>query len=210
MISTTRSLAAVAAIAALGLFGEASLAQRLSGEESIRALQDGGYVIVMNEAPTEMRQPGRGGGRGGFGGRGGGGGGGGEPVPMLTTDAENMLIGARHAIWYFEIPIGAVYTSPAGPASAQAGEVPFAEIAEVAGLAEGSADSGWLESKLMEAPMQGSNSIIVTHAANIASAVGVDNLDAGDTLIVRPGAEPTVVGRFGLREWSVLAIELEP
>lgn len=215
MISTTRSLAAVATAAALGLLGEAALAQRLSGEESIRALQDGGYVIVMNEAPTEMRQPGRGGGRGGFGGGGGrggfgGGGGGGEPVPMLTTDAENMLIGARHAIWYLEIPIAAVYTSPAGPASAQAGEVPFAEIAEVAGLAEGSADSGWLAAKLMEAPMDGSNAIVVTHAANIAAAVGVDNLDAGDTLIVRPGDEPTVVGRLGLREWSVLAIELEP
>jgi hypothetical protein len=219
----TRSLAAVAAAASLGLLGQAAQAQRLSGEESIRALQDGGYVIVMNQAPTEMRQGGggrggRGFGGGGFGGGGGrggagdggGAGGGGEPVPVLTNEAENMLIGARHAIWYFQIPVGAVYTSPDGPASAQAEEVPFAEVAEVAGLAEGSADSGWLAAKVMEAPMAGSNSIVVTHAANIASDLGIDNLDAGDTLIVRPGAEPAVVGRLGLREWSVLAIELTP
>jgi hypothetical protein len=28
--------------------------------------------------------------------------------------------------------------------------------------------------------------------------------------VVRPGAEPAVVGRIALREWSTLAIELEP
>ncbi len=129
---------------------------------------------------------------------------------MLTQDAENMLIGVRHAIWHFGIPGDAVYTSPAGPATQHAGEVPFADVAEVAGLAEDSAGSGWLAAKLMEAPMAGSNSIIVTHAANIANDLDMDNVDDGEALVVRPGEEPTVIGRLGLRDWSVLAIELEP
>jgi hypothetical protein len=215
MNQLTRSLAIGASLAVLGLVGPAAQAQRLSGEQLIRALQDGGYVIVMSQAHAEIPAAGGGGGRGGFGGGGGRGGRGGaapaaDPVPTLTPDSENQMIGMRHAIWHFQIPVDAVYTSPTRAAAQQAGEVPFAEVAEVAGLAENSADSGWLAAKVSEAPMDGSNAIVVTHAANIASDLGVSNVAEGETLIVRPGQEPTVVGRVGLREWSVLAIELEP
>jgi len=219
MIQLSRSLSFGAAMAALGLIGQNAMAQRLSGEEAIRALQDGGYIIVMSQAPAEVPTPGAGGrgGRGGFGAFGGGGRGGrggdapaGDPVPMLTSDSENLLIGTRHAIWHFRIPVAAVYTSPARAAVQQAGEVPFAEIAEVAGLAENAADSGWLAAKAMEAPMAGSNAIVVTHPANIEEDLGVTSVGDGETFIVRPGPEPQVVGRMGLREWSVLAIELEP
>jgi hypothetical protein len=222
----TRSLAFGIGLASLGLLGQTAEAQRMSGEQLIRALQDGGYVIVMNQAHAEIPQAageGRGG-RGGFGGggrggrgSGGGGGGGGrggaperDPVPMLTTDSQNMLIGTRHAIWYFEIPIAAVYTSPVPAAVQEAGEVPFAEISEVAGLSDSSADSGWLAAKLREAPMAGENSIVVTHAANIQADLGLGNLADGEAIIVRPGSSPAVVGRLGLREWSVLSIDLEP
>jgi hypothetical protein len=211
----TRPLVIGAAFAALGLVGQAAQAQRLSGEQTIRALQDGGYVIVMSQAPAAVPAAG-GGGRGGRGGGFGGGGGGrggapaGDPVPQLTADSENQLIGVRHAIWYFKIPITAVYSSPTQAAAQHAGEVPFAEIAEVAGLAEGSADSGWLAARLMAAPVAGENAIVVTHPANIAADLGVSNVGDGESFVVRPGPEPEVVGRLGLREWSVLAIGLEP
>lgn len=217
MYQLTRPLAIGAVVAALGLVGQPAGAQRMSGEEAIRALQNGGYVIVMSQAHAEIQTPAAGGGGGGFGGgrRGGFGGGGGgppagDPVPTLTNESENLLIGVRHAIWHFGIPISAVYTSPVRAATQQAGEVPFAEIAEVAGLDEESADSGWLAARLRESPMAGENAIVVTHAANIEHDLDVSNVGEGETFIVRPGADPTVVGRMGLREWSVLAIELEP
>jgi hypothetical protein len=219
MYRLTRSLVVGIGLASLGLLGQTAQAQRMSGEQLIRALQDGGYVIVMNQAHAEIPQPGAQGrgGRGGFGRGGGGGFGGGrggapagDPVPMLTTDSQNMLIGTRHAIWYFKIPIAAVYTSPVPAAVQEAGEVPFAEIAEVAGLSDNSADSGWLAAKLREAPMAGENSIVVTHAPNIQADLGIGNLADGEAIIVRPGASPTVVGRLGLREWSILSIDLEP
>ncbi len=69
MNQLTRSLTATVAVVALGLVGQSALAQRLAGEELIRELQEGGYVIVMNQAPAEMRAAGGGGrGGGGFGG----------------------------------------------------------------------------------------------------------------------------------------------
>jgi hypothetical protein len=209
MIQLTRSLTIGVAIAALGLAGQSVQAQRMSGEQAIRALQDGGYLIVMSQAHAEVPTPGaggRGGGRGGFGGGGGGGRGGGGG----GARGENLLIGARHAIWHFKIPVAAVYSSPARAAVQHAGEVPFAEVAEVAGLAEGSADSGWLAAKLLEPPMAGANAIVVTHPANIQGDLGVGNVGDGETFVVRPGPSPEVLARFGLREWSVLAIELEP
>jgi hypothetical protein len=216
MKQLTRSLWIGAAIASMGLVAQTAQAQRMSGEPLIRALQDGGYVLVMRQAPAAVPtgQAG-GGGRGGFGG-GGRGGRGGAPVdtgprpPELTQDSLNLLIGARHAFWYFKIPVDAIYTSPAGPAAQHAGEVPFAAITEVAELDEGSAGSGWLATKLKEMPMAGSNTIIVTHAANISRDLGTSNVAEGETLIVRPGATPAVVGRMNLREWSVQAIELDP
>jgi len=232
MNKLTRSLGIGAAIGMACLVAQTAQAQRMAGEELIRALQDGGYLIVMNQAHAEVPAAGGGGGgrggRGGFGGgRGGGGGGGGggfgggrgggggggrggEPQPQLTSESSNMLIGARHAIWHFKIPVDAVYTSPAGPATQHAEEVPFAEIMEVADLAEDAAGSGWLAAKAREMPMAGGNTIIVTHAPNIASDLDMENVADGETIVVRPGANPTVVGRLGLREWSVLAIELEP
>jgi hypothetical protein len=37
------------------------------------------------------------------------------------------------------------------------------------------------------------------------------NVAEGETLVIRPGGDPPVViGRIGLREWSELAIALEP
>lgn len=227
----TMSLGVGAALALAGLAAQTAQAQarRMAGEELIRALQGGGYVLVMNQADAAV--PTGGGGRGGrgFGGFGGGRGGrdgggfrgggrgglGGaqadtDPVPELTTDSRNKLIGVRHAIWHFKIQIDHVLTSPTRAAAQQADEVPFADITPVDELAENAADSGWLAARLREMPMAGSNTIIVTHGANIADDLGMSNVDEGETLVVKPGEHPAVVGRIGLKEWSVLSIDLEP
>lgn len=198
------------AVAFLGLAVTPAHAQRLSGDEIIDALQDGGYVIVMRHAPASLeaaRNRG-GGGRGGF----GGGRGGGEPPPEPTEEALEqssieMLTGMRYAIWHFQIPVGAIYASPTRRAREHAEEIPFVDIQIVDQLAGEAAGSGWLAGRLGQAPMQGSNTIVVTHSPNIQADVGIDAVAEGEALIVRPGANPEVVGRLTLREWSVLATE---
>jgi hypothetical protein len=229
-LTMSLGVGAVLALAGLTMQTAQAQARRMAGEELIRALQAGGYVLVMNQAdaavPTATAGRGGrgfGGGRGdrGGGGRGGFGSGdrgradgaqddGGPRPPELTTDSRNMLIGVRHAIWHFQIPIDHVYTSPTRAAAQQAEEVPFADIMQVDELAEDSANSGWLAAKLGEMPMAGSNAIIVTHAANIADDLGMSNVDEGETLVVKPGENPAVVGRIGLKEWSVLSVDLDP
>jgi hypothetical protein len=161
----TRATVIGATLAALGLLAlPAGAQERLDGEELIRALQAGGFVLVMRHAPAAVPTTPAGGGRGGrggFGGRGGGGGGGGggfggggppggggpapggaagagapatnaaPPAPReeeLTADSLNLMIGERHAFWYFEIPVEAIYASPARRTMQHAGEVPFAAI----------------------------------------------------------------------------------
>lgn len=208
-----RSLRIGLAVAFLGLAVTPAHAQRLSGEEIIDALQDGGYVVVMRHAPASLeaaRNRADGGGRGGFGG--GRGGRGGAPPPEPTEEALEqssieMLTGMRYAIWHFQIPVGAIYASPTRRAREHAEEIPFVDIEIVDQLAGEAAGSGWLAGRLRQAPMQGSNTIVVTHSPNIRSDVGIDAVAEGEALIVRPGANPEVVGRLTLREWSVLATE---
>jgi len=194
------------------LAAQPALAQRMSGEEIISALENGGYVIVMRHAASSLdaaRATGRGGGFGFGGGRGGRGD---APPPEPTEEAleqqsKDMLTGMRYAIWHFQIPIGAVYASPTRRTREHAEELPFADITIVDDLDQDRSGSGWLAAKLREAPMAGTNSIIVTHSPNIESDLGMNNVAEGDSLIVRPGPSPEVVGRLGLREWSVLATE---
>lgn len=206
------------AISILGLAAQSAQAQRLSGEDLISALQEGGYVLVMRHGPASIdaARGGRGGGGGfgfgGGGGRGGRGGGGAAPEPTeeaLEQESIQMLTGMRHAIWTFDIPIGAVYASPARRTVQHAEELPFADIMVVDELGLESAGSGWLADKLAEATMAGTNTVIVTHSTNIQNDLGLPNVSEGETLVVRPGDDPTVVARLGLREWSVLAVELE-
>ena len=215
MNKLTGSIRIGLAILLAGLAAQSAQAQRIAGEELISALQDGGYVLVMLHAPASLEAArNRGGGGGGFGNFGGGRRGGGQaarPEPTeeaLEAQSVQMLIGMRHAIWTFDIPIGAIYASPAQRTREHADEVPFADISIMRELGLESAGSGWLANKLTETPMADSNTIIVTHSTNIQNDLDIANVSEGETLIVRPGGDPTIVGRLGLREWSVLAIEL--
>lgn len=196
------------AAALLGLAAQSANAQRMSGEEIIESLQDGGYVLVMRQAAASMDAARNTGGGGGFG-FGGGRGRGGEPAPEPTEEAleqesTELLTGMRHAIWEFGIPIGAIYTAPERATREQADEVPFAGISVVDDLG---ADASGLGNRLTAMPMSGTNTIVITHDAQIQDALDL-SISEGETLIVRPGDDPTVVGRLPLREWSVLAIEL--
>lgn len=204
------------AIAVFGLAAQSAQAQRMSGEEIVSALQQGGYVLVMRHGAASLdaaRGGGGGGGGFGFGGGGGRGGPGGAQAPepteeALVPEAVQLLTGMRHAIWAFEIPIGEIYASPARRTREHAEELPFADIMLIDELGLDAADSGWLGNKLTEPPMAETNTLIVTHSTNIANDLGMSEVGEGETLIVRPGDDPAVVGRLSLREWSVLAVEL--
>ena len=201
------------ATAMVASLGSPAQAQRLAAADLIEALQDGGYVLVMSQAGASLdaARAGRGGG-GGFG-FGGGGGRGGPPAPEPTEEALEqesieLLTGMRHAFWHFSIPVASIYTSPARAAVQQADEVPFAAIMTVEELGGDSSGAAWLTANLAEAAMPGSNTIVITQAGPIQQALGVAAA-AGETLVVRPGGEPEIVGRVNLREWSTLAIELD-
>lgn len=215
MNTVTGSIRIGLATALACLAMQSAQAQRMSGEEVIDALQNGGYVLVMRQAPASLeaaRNAGRGGGGFGFGGGGGGRGRGGEAAPEPTEPAleqqsREMLTGMRHAVWTFGIHIDEIYASPARPTREHAEDIPFVDIEIIDDLSADNAGSGWLSGKLAEMPMAGANTIIVTHSPNIENALDM-SVAEGETLVVRPGDEPEVVGRLGLREWSVLAIEL--
>lgn len=211
MKALTGSLRFGLSVAVLGLLAEPSMAQRLQGEALIAALREGGNVLVMRQAPASLEAArssrGGGGGFGGGGGRRGGGGGAAAPEPTeeaLETTSRQLLTGMRHAVWTFDIPVAAIYAGPALATRQHAEEIPFVGVTVVDELGGG---PGWLEGKLAEPAMAHSNTIVVTSEANIRSALGLE-VGAGETLVVRPGAEPEVVGRLTLRDWSVLAVEL--
>ena len=221
MKALTGSLRVGFTLAVLGLAAQPAQAQRLQGEDLIAALQDGGLVLVMRHAPASLeaaRSGGGGGGGFGFGGGGRRGVGGGAPAPEpteeeLEPESRQLLTGMRHAVWTFGIHIDAIYSSPVLRARQHAEEIPFVDIMIVDELGsdaimtdDEAVDSGWLDAKLAETPMAGANSIIVTHSPNIQAALGLQ-VAQGETLVVRPGAEPEVIGRVTLRDWSVLAIE---
>lgn len=210
MHKPTRSLR-IGLTLVLACLAAPAMAQRMSGEEIIDALEDGGYVIVMRHASASLEAARSGGGRGGFGG-GGRGGRGDTPAPEPTEEAleqesKDMLTGMRYAIWHFQIPIGAIYASPTRRTREHAEEIPFTGITIVDELSLDDASSGWLAAKLKEAPMAGTNTIIVTHSPNIQSDMGMGVVAEGESLIVRPGPDPEIVGRLPLRDWSVLATE---
>jgi hypothetical protein len=211
MTKTTASIRIGLTVAALGLAAQSAEAQRLSGEDLISALEGGGYVLVMRHGQSSLDAARGGRGGGGFGGGGGRGGRGGAPPEpteeALEQTAIQMLTGMRHAIWTFDIPIGAIYTGPSRRTTEHADELPFAEITVVDDLDIDAAGSGWLAAKLEEPAMAGTNTLIVTHSTNIQSDLGLSNVAEGETIIVRPGASPTVISRLGLREWSELAVE---
>ena len=69
--------------------------------------------------------------------------------------------------------------------------------------------STWLRKKATESPPKGKNTLIVTHTPNMTGAFGsiATGVAAGEALIFHPNgkAEPDLVGRIKIEEWSKLA-----
>ena len=193
------------ALAVLATLSPCALAQVLQGSNLTRALEGGGYVIVMRHASSprsvsspELRAPG-------------------------NTRAERQLdqsgidaakqMGA--ALRRLDIPIGVVYSSPTFRALETVG---FADLGHAIivpelgdnGMSMTSTDgeqTSWLRKAVTRFEAK-KNVFIVTHMPNIAAAFAADStgLQDGEALVFGPDGRggARVVGRIKINEWTTL------
>jgi phosphohistidine phosphatase SixA len=175
-------------------------AQMLAGEGLIKALRQGGYVIVMRHASSPREVP-----------------------TKQTADAGNVKLERQldeagragsvamgRALRDLKIPVGEVLTSPTYRALATVRLAQLAnpraqtELGDGGQSMQGVADTqvGWLRERVTHLPA-GSNTIIVTHMPNISRAFPAwGAVEDGEAVIVGSGGR--VVGRIKIDEWPRL------
>jgi len=179
----------------------------LFGASLVKALQGGGYVLLMRHGSSPR-----------------------TPPESAAADAENAqherqldetgrttVRAMGEALRRLRIPIGAVNSSPTYRALetvriAEFGQATTLEQLGDAGhsmQAEASGARGaWLRAKAAEAPKAGTNTVMVTHFPNIVEAFGQSaaGLADGETLVIRADARGGVeiVARVKIEEWAHL------
>ena len=188
----------VGAAVALGGLG----AQQRSPNELVKAIQSGGYVLVMRHASSPREAPTK------------------EVANPDNTKLERQLdeAGRRgatamgEALRAFRIPIGIVLTSPTYRAMETVRLARLISPTVATELGDGGqnmqgiseAPARWLRTKVAEVPRSG-NTVLVTHQPNLARAFpdwGSTVLD-GETVIIRPDGKGgiTVIGRITIDDW---------
>lgn len=184
------------------LLAGTALGQILSGPALIRALQHGGYVIVMRHASSPSQ----------------------APTPQ-TADPENAsrerqldqagrasAVAMGQALRNLKIPIGEVYTSPTYRAreTAQLAKLPNPIVVPELGdggrsmqsITEDQAE--WLRKKAAQLP-PGVETIIVTQFPNISRAFPQwsSGLADGAALVLGPDGKggTALAGRINIEEW---------
>jgi len=198
--------AALGLCATFALFAAPAIAQTLQGDALTKALQHGGYVILMRHASSPREIPDR------------------KTANPDNTKPERQLdqtgretaAAMGKAFRDLKIPVGTVLSSPTYRALetvrlAQFG-VPktFEELGDggqsMAGTTE--AQAAWLRSKVTEIP-KGTNTLIVTHFPNINRAFPKESagLEDGEALVF--GSEgatgATLVARIKIQDWPNLS-----
>ena len=193
----------LAAAAALLLTVPAG-AQTLSGNDLVKALQKGGYVVLMRHASSPMQVPDKA-----------------TANPDNTTperqlDAEGRATSTAmgKAIHDLKIPIGQVFTSPTYRARetvkyAQLGTpMPVPELGDNGRSMQGGteAQAQWLRKKVTEFP-SGTNTVLVTHFPNIRGAFpDLAMVADGEAVIWGPDGKggAKILGRIKIEEWPGL------
>jgi len=177
-------------------------AQPLHGAAAVKALQQGGYVIVMRHASSPREAP-----------------------DKKTANADNVnlerqldetgratAIAMGKALHELKIPIGSVFTSPTYRALetvkfAQLGHPqPYAELGDGGRSMQGGteAQAAWLQKKVTQFPA-GTNTVVVTHLPNISGAFPQlsSGLADGEALVFGPDGKggATLVARIKIEEW---------
>jgi len=178
--------------------------QTLSGSALVKALQQGGFVIVMRHTSSPRETPDK------------------AAANADNTNLERQLDAAGRdgatamgkALRDLKIPIGEVQTSPTYRALetvkyAQLGTPqPHAELGDRGQSMQGvsDADGAWLRERSAQVPKMG-NTILVTHMPNLSRAFPqVSGIADGEALIYRPDGKgmATLVARVKIEEWPAL------
>jgi phosphohistidine phosphatase SixA len=199
--------AALAMVTPAMAYAQPSAPQELQGAALIRALQRGGYVLVMRHAHAPLQPPAA------------------SAADPANTNHERQLDETGRstaramgtALKSLHIPVGEVWSSPTYRAreTVRLAGLPNPRIAPELGdqghsMQAASGDQGaWLRTKTAQAPRAGTDIVIVSHAPNISAAFGqtAANLGDGGTLVFHPrrGLPPQFVGRIPIEKWPSLA-----
>ena len=199
-IDTKRSLMFCAA--ALSTIVSAAHAQSLSGEDLVKALRRGGYVVVMRHASSPMQTP-----------------------DAKTANPDNInherqldeqgrstATAMGKALRELKIPVGEVLSSPTYRALETVRLALLGNPAPVAELGDGGrgmqasteAYAAWLRSRVTQFPA-GTNTFLVTHFPNMSRAFPqlTANLADGEALIFGPDGKggATLIARVKIEEW---------
>lgn len=179
--------------------------QQLQGKALVRALQRGGYVIVMRHASSPQTPPTK------------------ENADRQNINLERQLdesgrtaaAAFGNALRRLKIPVGQVLSSPTYRALETAR---FAQLPTPMAVPElgdngrsmqntNESQSAWLQKQITKFP-RGSNTILITHQPNIAAAFPQwsANLSDGEALIFGSDGKggATLVARVKIDEWPKL------
>ena len=179
-------------------------AQSLKGDALVKALQKGGYVIVMRHANSPREVPDK------------------KtanpdntkPERQLDEEGRTTATAMGKALRNLKIPIGEVFTSPTYRALetvkyAELGKArPMEELGDNGQSMKGGteAQAVWLRDAVKKFPT-GTNTILVTHFPNIRGAFPeLADVADGEALVFGPDGKggATLVGRIKIEEWPKL------
>jgi phosphohistidine phosphatase SixA len=191
----------IAALSALLLTSAAVLAQ----SNAVTLLSAGGYILVMRHAHAPTERPA------------------GDQIESGNTAGERQLdaAGKEQALmigreWKTRgIRIGVIHSSPTFRAVQTARLLGFTQVQmhdelgdggiSMAAQATGERGVTWLQARVSEAPPPGTNTLLITHAPNIAAALGDDFKDMTDSevAVLRPDGKGgfTLLGRIKPAAW---------
>ena len=178
--------------------------QSLSNSELVRALEKGGYVLMMRHASSPREVPDA------------------KTANADNTKPERQLDETGRttatkmgkAMRDLKIPIGDVLSSPTYRAletvrlAMWPNVMPIPELGDggqsMQGVAE--AQGSWLQKKVTEVP-RSANTILVTHMPNLTRAFPqISGVADGETLVFRPDGKGNapLIGRIKIEEWPGL------
>jgi phosphohistidine phosphatase SixA len=187
----------------LALFTLPLYAQSLSGDAVVKALRQGGYVIVMRHASSPREVPDKL-----------------TANPDNTADERQLDVEGREsaiamgkALRRLKIPLGEVFTSPTYRALETVRLAQFrnprpqAELGDNGQSMQGGteAQAAWLRKKVTQFP-SGTNTLLITHVPNITGAFPQLKPTPGDgeSLVYGPDGKggAMLVARVKIEEWT--------
>jgi phosphohistidine phosphatase SixA len=179
------------------LLAGAANAQQTQSEALVKALRQGGYVIVMRHASSPREAPDKATANPDNV----------KPERQLDQSGRASATAMGQALRDLKIPIGTVLSSPTYRALetiryATFGDPQaFPELGDNGQSMQGGteAQAAWLQKKVQEFP-KGTNTLIVTHMPNMSRAFpqSTERLEDGEALVFGPSG---LVARIKIEEW---------